>query len=162
MLRFWWPPIVALVIFFSALIALLNFQPYRNHALQEFLALSGDCAAPCWWGIRPSVTDLSQMMAILEGHEWVAEVDFAASNTPDSGFLTWDWRAPPPDVIDSARSGTAGIHRGIVTWLQIPTAFALGDVWLTVGQPNRSVTVAARAGRDQVRHHLSYTDEAVQ
>lgn len=162
MVRFWLPPTMALVTMFSVLIMLPGRQPYHNAALQDLLDDSLTCGAACWAGIQPGATGLYNAIDILQRHDWVTEIEFSATNLPDSGFLVWHWNTPPANIIDPARPGVAGIHRGIITWLQIPTAFALGDVWLANGQPAKAVTHTARTAQTSVQHYMTYGEQSVQ
>jgi len=144
------------------LIFLLNSQPYQNNAVEELLATPAHCGTPCWAGIRPGVTSLNHAIDILRGHEWVTEIEFTPTSAPGSGFLLWNWDDPPAHVIDPARQGAAAVHQGIVTSLRIPTALALGDLWLANGQPERAVTHTARTTQIRVRHFMIYDEQSVQ
>ncbi len=155
-------PVFMLSVLFSATISLVNARPYANPALNTFLTAPTACITPCWAGIRPGVTGLSTLQNRLEDHAWVGEVTFTATTDPDSGFMVWMWRNAPESIIDTSREGAAGVHEGVVTWLQIPTAFAFGDVWLAQGEPQSGLTLALRRPARFVRHYAAYGNEMIQ
>lgn len=162
MLRFCLLPALVFSVLFSASVHLVNARPYTNAALVNFLAAPTTCVTPCWFGIRPGITGLSTLKNQLEGHDWIGEISFTATTDPDSGFVVWDWRDAPAGLIDTSRQGTAGVHEGLVTWLQIPTMFAFGDIWLTNGPPISGLTIAIRRPARFVRHYAAYDSDLIQ
>ena len=162
MLRFWLPPVLALSILFALFISAVNARPYDNPDLRTFLQATHTCEIPCWEGIQPGMTSVSEIQLALEHHEWVREVTFMPTTDPDSGFITWTWNHPPASVIDSTRQGEAGIADGVVIWVQIPTAVGFGDVWLTMGPPPLGRTIAVRRPTYLVRHYAAYDEVSVQ
>jgi hypothetical protein len=162
MLRFWLTPVLALSLLFAITISAVNARPYDNPDLRAFLQAAHECTLPCWGGIRPGVTGLSEIQIVLGNHEWVREVTFTPTTGPDTGFMTWRWRDPVTGVIDATQQGEAGISDGVVTWLQIPTVMAFGDVWLTMGPPQRGRTIAGRRPAYMIRHYAAYADQGVQ
>lgn len=162
MLRFWLPPVVILSLLFALCIGAVNARPYDNSDLRMFLQAVHGCDLPCWEGIRPGVTGLSEMQLLLMNHAAVRDVVFTPTTDPDSGFITWQWRDLRMGVIDTDRQGEAGITDGVVIWVQLPTVAAFGDVWLTLGPPHWGRTIAGRRPARIVRHYAAYTDEGVQ
>ena len=147
---------------FSTLVMLLTRQPYDSTAVQAMLPAPITCEAPCWVGIQPGVTSLSGAMAVLQQHDWVTFVEYQPTTPPSGGRLVWQWTASASSVIDPTRPGVAGIHRELVSWIQIPTTLALGDVWLAKGDPVKAVTRAALPAHNRVRHYVMYDEQAVQ
>jgi hypothetical protein len=162
MFRFWLPPILALMSVFSAFTVLLTWQPYHNPALQDLLPPPAQCTAPCWGGIRPGVTTVSEATDLLRQHDWVAEVEFTATTPPGGGTLVWHWKPAAAPIVDRTRPGTAGILRGRVSWMQIPTTLALGDMWLARGTPATAVTLASMPSHNRVHHYVMYHEQSVQ
>lgn len=162
MLRFWLPPVLLLSTLFALFISVVNARPYNNPDLRIFLQEAQSCEIPCWEGIQPGVTSVSEIQLLLENHAWVREITFTPTTEPDSGFVTWTWDQPPASLIDTTRQGEAGINDGIVSWLQIPTAVSFGDVWLTMGPPSLGRTVVMRRPTHFVRHYAAYDAVSVQ
>ena len=162
MVRFWLPFALILMITFSVFMTLLSWRPYDNSAFGNLLPMPADCPAPCWGGIRPGVTDSGGAIDLLQQHDWVAEIDIKPSTPPDGGQLIWYWAKPVAPMIDETRPGVAGIHRGIVTWIQIPTTLALGDLWLAQGEPTMAVTRESVPSHNLVRHYMMYGEQSVQ
>jgi hypothetical protein len=74
------------------------------------LSLADGCAAPCFMGLRPGTTILSDAMHILEAHPWVERVQLGEFRTEvrpwyGSGALSWQWSAAVPDEIDGRFPG---------------------------------------------------------
>lgn len=162
MLRFWLTPVLALSLLFTLFIGAVNARPYDNPDLRALLQAVQNCAPPCWEGIRPGVTGLSEIQIVLENHASVRELTFTPTTDPESGFITWQWRDLLTGIIDPTRQGEAGVSSGVVTWLQIPTAAAFGDVWLTMGPPSLGRTTAIHRPTRFVSHSAAYASLAVQ
>jgi hypothetical protein len=120
---------------FAALIALIRSQPYDDSQLREFLTPPEGCPAPCFMGIQPGVTTMSEALAILEDHKWVDSVSIESGY--DRGgdyyyeaYLYWYWNRDNPQTKSlDEDGGTAYIAEGsIVQVVEIPSSISLGDI----------------------------------
>ena len=147
---------------FGPAVMLLTQKPYDSAALRAMLPAPIECAAPCWADIQPGTTSLGRAIDILQQIDGVTDVEFQPTTPPSGGTLVWQWTAAASPVIDPTRPGIAGIHREMVSWIQIPTTLALGDVWLAKGDPVKAVTRAALPSHNWIRHYVMYDEQAVQ
>jgi hypothetical protein len=125
---------------FAALIALIRSQPYDDSQLRAFLTPPEGCPAPCFMGIRPGVTTMEEALAILEGHEWVAEiVDLNNRNSAGKmNSVSWHWTMDRPRFILLASTGNliAEPERDVVEFIHLTTTIPLADIELLWGTPN--------------------------
>jgi hypothetical protein len=139
-------PILLLTLLIALPIALIRAQLYDDSDLRAFLT-PPDCPAPCFMGIRPGVTTTEEAIAILEAHEWVAEVDDVDPDLfrdpdGDGAYLMptigWMWSQTRPEWIDGESKGVVWIGEdGLVLRLEILTSVPMGDILLALGNPDR-------------------------
>ncbi len=118
---------------FTACIGLIHARP-ADSPLRALLTPPDGCPAPCFMGIRPGVTTLSQAVAILQSSPAVADI---TRQTTYVDVLRWRWKKPPLDVIDPAVEGRMVIENGVIKEMTIGTTLTFGDVWLLLGPAER-------------------------
>jgi hypothetical protein len=122
--------VVTLSTILAACIGVIRAQPYADDELSAFLR-SGDCAAPCFMGIRPGETDTQEAVFLLEHHAWVDKVtQHIWFSGPASSLYSWSWSGQQPALIDASAPGVFSTQGNIIDVLQVPTTIALGDFWL--------------------------------
>jgi hypothetical protein len=140
-----------LTVLFLLPIALIRAQPYNNRELRSILVPSHDCTVLCFMGIQPGVTTAQEAIRILENHEWVADIEGAQSQEfwetlTAPGFTTplvhWTWNDRPPTWLDRERGGELWLVSGQVRYVGVYTSFLLGDMLLTLGNPDSSNIVS--------------------
>lgn len=156
MLRFWMLPGLALSLLFSVTIGLVNARPYQNANLHRVVDTLFTCSPLCWQNIRPGVTHISEIQFMLSRHAWVEDVSYTPNASQDNGLLTWTWRNVADTFINPAREGQASVRDGLVQWVRIPTRFAFGDFWLTLGQPQTGQTLSVFQPARYVHHYVAY------
>lgn len=136
-------------------ILLIRAQPYDSAPLRAFL-FDADCSAPCFMGIRPGTSSADDVYRILREHAWVDSVlDY--TQTADevgrpgiSGEITWRWSGAQPAWIDDSVQGRLRLQRDVVSWMNIRTRIALGDVRLLLAQPDwEQFVIERRTENDQ-------------
>ena len=152
-MRLW----LRLTLLFMLLLALPIFimraQPYTDRA--DDLA-PADCTAPCFMGIRPGRTSMSQAYYLLAGHAWVAntaeqfpslvrEASLFGAGIPRT-IVRWRWDRGLPDWINSTAPGTVTLENYDVLNIAIDTHLALGEVLLAFGEPDESRYVPTDSG----------------
>ena len=131
-------------------ILLIRAQPYHDSDLRASLAPPDGCSAPCFMGIRPGTTTTAEAIAILENHAWVAQVsapDPDMVERPDTGLVgspvvRWRWSELRPAWIAPEPGGELWTVDQHVRFLKISTQFSLGDVRLSLGNPDDEYTSA--------------------
>jgi hypothetical protein len=137
MTSFLFKVVAVLTILFTACIALVHAQPYDDTQLHAFFAPPDNCPHPCFMGIRPGVTTVEQAMAILEAHEWIADVDrYEATDGRGVTSLTADWSGEQSEFIEGSEELWLGVEHNIVQAVLIPTRVPLGYIWLLFGAPD--------------------------
>jgi hypothetical protein len=131
-------------------IFLIRAQPYDDSELRAFLT-PPDCPAPCFMGIRPGVTTFGEAIKLLEGHEWVTNIqlELYESDLFNYGTLTWDWRDMTPGYMDRENQSsvtliwkdsieqTGDLDTDVfVGTIQIFTHFPLYTVQQFMGEPD--------------------------
>ncbi len=84
--------------------------PADDSALRELLSAPEDCAMPCFLGIRPGITTVTEATALLNAHPWIDQVQVDGYQVDGRGlramgWLTWTWSAAHPDMIDGSEPG---------------------------------------------------------
>jgi len=130
MVRLFVPTVLLLTLLFAAIIALIYIQPRGDSALQSLL-FSGDCALPCFMGIRPGITTTQEAFQRLENHPWVAHVrQHLWFSGPDSTLYSWTWSGQQPELINAGSPGMFSTRDNRVDIIQVPTTIPLGAFWL--------------------------------
>jgi len=149
---------------FSLVITLLTSAAYHNADLRA-LVNDPTCPTPCWAGIVPGVTTAAEAIALLETHPWIAQVQ------PSIGKVSFWWNGQQPALFDD--TGRAfhgrleltlidGVER--VVSIVLATRALLGDVQLTLGQPDGLTLLAVAASettRAGVVHLGSYAARGI-
>jgi hypothetical protein len=125
-----------LTLLFSMGIALIHAQPYDDGALRAFLISPPACSMPCFLGIRPGITTVEEVTAILQEHEWVASMHiFEATDGRGVTSITAAWSIEKPVFIDSSEALWLGVEDNTVQTILITTTIPLGSIWLVLGNP---------------------------
>lgn len=117
------------------------------------------CKAPCFEGITPGVTNLSQAIQILDQNPLVTAVQVL----PSSGskhYLGWDWVSRPRTSIGVNPTGgvaqeqeLGGVIKSIAP--SLPKKFELGDLIKTYGEPSH-VLASATLGDAGTVYYIYY------
>jgi hypothetical protein len=143
MLRIALIAVVLMLGMFSLPIAIIRARPYDDSDVRAFLAPAEGCFRACFMGIQPGQTTAEDALAVLEGHDWVADVEIVQlrdqrlTTLPDFGGLSWEWTGQQPALIDARQRGTIEIYASRAGRGRLPTHITLGDLWLVMGQPDR-------------------------
>ncbi|MBZ0287899.1 MAG: hypothetical protein K8I30_09820 [Anaerolineae bacterium] len=115
---------ITLAALLSAAVFLIRAQPQDVSALRTLLTPPPGCASPCFMGIRPGVTSLTEARIILHERGWVY---YPHAN---------QWRG----VFDTHIQPTLTLTRGgdVVTHISIG-GMSLGDIQMALGQPSRII-----------------------
>jgi hypothetical protein len=146
--------ILLLPLLFAGALAAIHAQPYGDASLRAFLA-DAACAAPCFIGIQPGVTDLTTLQAILDAHPWIEGYRYARGMALDSGFLSWTWSGAQPAFIDSGIEGKLWVQDARVQWLEVATRFSFGDLWL-MQRPDGGHSSPASVEPRRIHHEAGY------
>ncbi len=129
---------------FAAALLLVHAQPHDDRDISTLL-LNDTCSAPCFIGIQPGITAVGDAVKLLEGHEWVQNVesrytDFGQSTNTVWGYVYWQ-RKPGSPLWTHTPSFTLGEHDsylrildGRVNEISFSTSLPLGAVVLSAGQ----------------------------
>ncbi len=131
-----WPLVVATALF-CGLLLLSRLIPHDTRALQDFFAAPDNCAMPCWAGIRPGVTSLSEAIQLLQQHPWVGhmamEGELASGKT--SALIWWHWNGQQSPLIDGEIDGRLIAQNSLVQFVIISTRVSMGAARLVLGPP---------------------------
>jgi|GEM_PF-1645306 hypothetical protein len=129
----------------AALIIGIGITPYDSGRIPNLIdapAARGDCTAPvCFLNVGIGETGWTRIYAALETHVWVARY------SPDPNFGTGEistgafsaaWIPNAPAWVDATRPITFWSERGVIVYTRFRSALALGDLWLTYGEPDVS------------------------
>lgn len=99
---------------------------------------SPECAAPCFFDIRPGETTLEEAYAILSAHPWVKNLTIEP-NISESQSLAWQWNGNQPSFLTD-KDGYSSMQSfsttdRIVEIIHIQTRIPYGLIWLTFGEP---------------------------
>ncbi len=123
----------------AALLLMLRAQPTADHRLDQFFGAEVCAAMPCWQGIRPGVTRVTEAVNILKQHPWVDQVSDVNTGGlgSDAGLVYWSWSSRYPFAAhpEAEPQGIIIVRRQIVEQIYITTDLPLGAVWLHFGQP---------------------------
>lgn len=140
---------LTLLVLFAVLAGFIRAQPYKDGELNAFL-FEGDCALPCFMGIRPGVTTTQEAVRLLEQHPWVEKVtQHIWFGGPATSLYSWSWNGQQPALINASAPGVFSTQGNIIDVLQVPTAISLGEFWL-LSRPQQGM-IATEPGE------LSYT-----
>ncbi|MFN8565471.1 MAG: hypothetical protein U0703_28445 [Anaerolineae bacterium] len=145
--------VLVLLALFAGALAALHAQPYDDTDLRAFL--DSGCAAPCFAGIQPGVTDIAAAQMILRDHPWVGGLRFSRGMALDSGMMSWSWSGAQPDFIDPTVDGKLWLQAGRVEWVEVATRFAFGDLWLLRTPQSGRISPQSVEPR-QVSHLVDY------
>jgi hypothetical protein len=147
---------------FTSVIGLIHARPFQDDSLEAFLAPPSDCPAPCWQGIRPGMTTVTEALDILESHPWIDHVIITERyGATRDGFIGWAWSGEPPAPIDPRARGAMWVDDDIVRSIRIPTTIPFGALWLRLHRPQKgsfSLALDALAMDHVIIHYAAYTD----
>lgn len=138
------------LLIFTAVLLLMHAQRYDNHQLRELLP--DGCPAPCFMGIRPGVTTMTEAERLLNENKWVGKITFA-NNT----YITWIWSGEQPNWIDQTPKGSLSGTDDTVTALQVSSRIRFGDMQLDMGKSGILEQWAYQTGR-YATYTVSYPD----
>ncbi len=125
--------ILILSLLFLGCISMIRAQPYDDTPLRDLLQPAG-CSDPCWHGIRPGSTSVTEAIALLQSNSWV----MAESIEQAGARLRWQWSGTQPAMIDSAAPGVMLVSNDRVFSITMPLNVGMGDLQLLFGAPNWS------------------------
>jgi hypothetical protein len=142
---------LALVALFALPMGVVRLQSYAAAEVGTFLSPPEACLMPCWEGIRPGQTTVTEALRILQAHDWVEDVRTAGRE------INWAWSGAQPALIESDRRGSLLTFWDRVSSLMIPTRIRMGDLLLT-GQQPRAVAYTRLTGTRLIAHLAVYDD----
>jgi len=119
----------ALVIVFTVFISAIRARPYNDSDFRSFFLPAEDCMKPCWQGIRPGMTTISEAVMILEASAWAQNI------VVDKRKISWLWQGEYPSTVDTDTPGTMYISNDRVAAIVVPINLAFGDLQVFFGQP---------------------------
>jgi hypothetical protein len=137
--------LIALLSIPLLVILLIRSQPYEDRALHQLIIPPG-CAAPCFLGIRPGVTTVTDMVGLLEASGWVNRADITVTTRFNVVRLEWTWNGQQPTMLEGSSQAVATILAGfndekalgeperVITGLSIRTSIPYGDLHLLLGR----------------------------
>lgn len=97
------------------------------------------CPRPCWLGIRPGVTTLSEALQILKESPWIGRVYEAGLTDPDGPpHIVWEWSIHAPYFVDRHALGEAIILNDVVAQIELRPNLTFGEVQSALGLPSRT------------------------
>jgi hypothetical protein len=133
----------------------IRVQPAAAGPLNWLFMPMPDCDAPCFLGVRPHESDISEAVARLKAHAAVRGVDVRVSN--GRPFIAWNWLAATSE--DRAFAFT--VNEDIVDWLILPEQVRLGDLRLALGEPQRITATANSPYAPRVAFVFEYPARAL-
>jgi hypothetical protein len=139
-----------LCILFTVLMLLIQTQPYDNSELRGFLTPPDGCPAPCFMGIQPGVTTVDDAIAILQAHEWVAEVSNTGYSRLGLQRIEWRWQHDVSPMLEPERIPRSGgrliADEGVVQYMELLTRIRAGEAWLILGKAQNYTSLLQLGG----------------
>lgn len=139
-------------------LTVITSTAYHNADLRALVS-DPTCATPCWAGIVPGVTSAAEAIAALENHPWIAQVQ------PSLGKISFWWNGQQPALFDdTGRAFHGRLELGLIDGVErvvsivLATRALLGDVQLTLGQPD-ALTLFAVAASETTRAGVVHVGE---
>ena len=136
-------------------VLLIRAQPYDDSELRAFLTPPEGCPAPCFMGIRPGVTTVEEVTAIL-GQSKLFRYRMNPS-APDNIFLRTN---APHDIIVDINTNALRIENRIVEEVEIQTNISLAELWVTYGQPDWGFR-AYSMGSSRIHYAIGYNQDVM-
>jgi hypothetical protein len=149
---------LVLAMLFTAAIVTIRTQSYNAPPLPDDLTAAPACPYPCFLGIRPGVTTRGEALYILNKHPWVRAI--YAPEEVSRIAISWDWNGAQPPWLNQ-RIPTLQIGGPRVVGIFVPTNLRLGEVWLALGRPQRTLFYKVYNARG-VMILVSYQDDKLQ
>jgi hypothetical protein len=91
-------------------VLLIRAQPYDAQEVQALLTPPEGCPAPCFMGIRPGVTTVTEATDLLRTHAWVEDLTMLGAQRDARGrfiysAMSWTWSDDSPTEIDRSQPG---------------------------------------------------------
>jgi hypothetical protein len=122
---------------FSLSIALIRAQSDDAQDLRTFLMPPSGCPPPCWQGIRPGVTNVYDVMTLLQENIWIRSVHYENYSTFSNGYVRWNWSVLHPPAVRENGFSNLWFDQNIAQSFHIGTEIPFGEVWLALGKPDR-------------------------
>jgi hypothetical protein len=123
-----------LLLIFSAVLLLNHMQSSNLQEIRDVLLPSASCPAPCFMGIRPSITTVDEALKILEASGWLAHYNYEEDGTAIR--ITWNDQRPAWLGNNKLYGQTyMWIKDGLVIQIFVETNLMLGAIHLSLGQP---------------------------
>lgn len=122
------------MIVFTSLLLLIHIQPYDDSEYRAVLLPDG-CPAPCFMGIRPGVTTVSEMQRILRTSGWISEIRMA----PYARWMGVIWNEQAPAWFSNDNGGVGllvAVKGRMVEEVHLTTNLPLAAVQLLLGKPS--------------------------
>lgn len=155
MLRVWLAAAWIITAGCALLIGVIYSQPQDDAALRTFFVPPVDCAAPCWLGVRPGITPVTEAIRLLEAHEWIDRVERS------SAFYDLIWSGRQPDWIDSSFRSHFRAAGDTVENIRIRTTLSVGRVFILLGRPQTGV-LNAPLNQAGLRHTAIYNQNGAE
>ena len=115
---------------------------------------------PCFMGIRPGVTSLQEMTAILDQHPWIVPNSHYNPEYLQGSLHTWRWSEAAPAWIAHKAESALYVSGFRVTAIIIETTIPWSEVLLSIGKPDRSrlrLDESSRPGlQDALVQHIAW------
>ena len=115
---------------------LIQAQPNHPQELQTFFTPPDGCSIPCFMGIQPGITTVSEAGIIFEAHPWIKDFEVTFDTNAREGQLVWTWSGTQPAQIRDEQPGILRICDSIICGLSIATRIPYGAFVLAFGHPN--------------------------
>ena len=125
---------------FLLFVSMARLQPDNNTDIQALLLPPAGCPVPCFLGVRPGWTTSTEAISVLEAHQWIDAVD------PSADFLNLLWSGSQPTFVDTTAPNYLFVSMRVVAHIRLRTTLRLGDVWVTLGQPEVGFSLPTAGG----------------
>jgi hypothetical protein len=147
--------VVGFSLLFFLPILLIRAQTYTATPLELMLSLPDGCESPCFMGVQPWRTDLPTIIALLEAHEAVRNVEIR--ETRGRLNVIWDW----VDFPQWRKNYGFVVDNGTLDWLILPRSITLGEVILALGQPAHAAMTINSSDQRRGAYLLEYPSRAI-
>ncbi len=142
--------VALLTLVFILPVFVIRAQPLAAGPLDWLFMSSEDCAAPCFLGVRPHESNITEAVNRLRSHPAVSKVNVNIHN--GRSFIAWDWQT-------GATENHAFMFTGLedrVEWLVLPQRVTLGELRLVLGDPQRITATTNGSYAPRVAFVLEY------
>lgn len=144
---------------FTISILFMHDQPMHDQTIRALL-IPSDCLSPCFMGIRPGITRMTEAHDLLEAHPWVGDIESRLDSGCCTIAVSWRWNGHQPDMLGDNENTVYFVYdpatgEQIVQNIALHTRITGGEAILALGEWSLADTGALK-GLDRAYVEILY------